>query len=128
MTPEEERAGYAQSIATIEQAPGTRPVGFNAFWLRGTRHTLEILQDLGELFGGAGHGVTIARHWNATTSLSAGALAIIRAVIIDRCATEERVGLEKIPLRHECGSPAEANRLSRAVPMIAPEPFDRHGL
>ena len=50
MTPEEERAGYIQSIATIEQATGTRPVGFNAFWLRGTPHTLEILQDLGFLY------------------------------------------------------------------------------
>jgi peptidoglycan/xylan/chitin deacetylase (PgdA/CDA1 family) len=50
MTPEEERAGYVQSIATIEQATGTRPVGFNAFWLRGTPRTLEILQDLGFLY------------------------------------------------------------------------------
>ena len=50
MTPEEERASYAQSIATIEQATGTRPVGFNAFWLRGTPRTLEILQDLGFLY------------------------------------------------------------------------------
>jgi peptidoglycan/xylan/chitin deacetylase (PgdA/CDA1 family) len=32
MTPEEERASYQQSI---ERATGTRPVGFNAFWLRG---------------------------------------------------------------------------------------------
>ena len=46
MTPEEERASYVQSIATVEQATGTRPVGFNAFWLRGTPRTLEILQDL----------------------------------------------------------------------------------
>jgi peptidoglycan/xylan/chitin deacetylase (PgdA/CDA1 family) len=50
MTPEEQRAGYIQSIATIEQATGTRPVGFNAFWLRGTPRTLEILQDLGFLY------------------------------------------------------------------------------
>jgi peptidoglycan/xylan/chitin deacetylase (PgdA/CDA1 family) len=50
MTPAEERAAYAQSIATIEKATGTRPVGFNAFWLRGTPQTLEILQDLGFLY------------------------------------------------------------------------------
>ncbi len=50
MTPEEERAGYEASIRTIEQATGTRPVGFNAFWLRGTPHTLGILQELGFLY------------------------------------------------------------------------------
>ena len=42
MTPEEERASYQKSIESIERATGTRPVGFNAFWLRGTAHTLEI--------------------------------------------------------------------------------------
>jgi peptidoglycan/xylan/chitin deacetylase (PgdA/CDA1 family) len=50
MTREEERAGYVQSIASIERVTGTRPVGFNAFWLRGTPRTLEILQDLGFLY------------------------------------------------------------------------------
>src|SRR6202051_3630210 len=50
MTPEEERESYKQSIASIERATGTRPVGFNAFWLRGTPHTLEILQELGFLY------------------------------------------------------------------------------
>ncbi len=47
MTSEEERASYQQSIESIERATGTRPVGFNAFWLRGTPNTLEILQSLG---------------------------------------------------------------------------------
>jgi peptidoglycan/xylan/chitin deacetylase (PgdA/CDA1 family) len=47
MTPEEECASYQQSIGSIQRATGTRPVGFNAFWLRGTPHTLEILQSLG---------------------------------------------------------------------------------
>lgn len=47
MTPEEERASYQASITSIQRATGTRPVGFNAFWLRGTPHTLQILQDLG---------------------------------------------------------------------------------
>src|SRR5258706_15655887 len=50
MTPDQERESYKQSIASIERATGTRPVGFNAFWLRGTPHTLEILQDLGFLY------------------------------------------------------------------------------
>jgi peptidoglycan/xylan/chitin deacetylase (PgdA/CDA1 family) len=50
MTPAQERDSYQQSIASIERATGTRPVGFNAFWLRGTPHTLEILQDLGFIY------------------------------------------------------------------------------
>src|SRR5258705_1811872 len=50
MTAEEERTSYQASIKTIETATGTRPVGFNAFWLRGTPHTLEILQDLGFIY------------------------------------------------------------------------------
>ena len=50
MTPEEERASYEASVRALEKATGTRPVGFNAFWLRGTPHTLEILQDLGFLY------------------------------------------------------------------------------
>jgi peptidoglycan/xylan/chitin deacetylase (PgdA/CDA1 family) len=47
MTPEEERKSYADSAATIERVTGVRPVGFNAFWLRGTPQTLEILRELG---------------------------------------------------------------------------------
>src|SRR5882672_2038004 len=50
MTPEEERSAYLQSIRSIERATGTRPFGFNAFWLRGTRRTLEILQELGFIY------------------------------------------------------------------------------
>jgi peptidoglycan/xylan/chitin deacetylase (PgdA/CDA1 family) len=50
MAPEEERASYQQSIQSIERATGTRPVGFNAFWLRGTPRTLEILQSLGFIY------------------------------------------------------------------------------
>jgi peptidoglycan/xylan/chitin deacetylase (PgdA/CDA1 family) len=50
MTPDEERTSYQASIKTIETATGTRPVGFNAFWLRGTPRTLEILQDLGFVY------------------------------------------------------------------------------
>jgi peptidoglycan/xylan/chitin deacetylase (PgdA/CDA1 family) len=47
MTPEQERKSYADSAATIERVTGVRPVGFNAFWLRGTQQTLQILQELG---------------------------------------------------------------------------------
>jgi peptidoglycan/xylan/chitin deacetylase (PgdA/CDA1 family) len=50
MTPDEERESYKQSIASIERATSTRPLGFNAFWLRGTPHTLAILQELGFLY------------------------------------------------------------------------------
>ena len=49
-TPQQERESYKQSIASIERATGTRPLGFNAFWLRGTPHTLEILQELGFIY------------------------------------------------------------------------------
>ena len=47
MTPEQERKSYTDSAATIERVTGVRPVGFNAFWLRGTTQTLQILQELG---------------------------------------------------------------------------------
>ncbi|MDC0709807.1 polysaccharide deacetylase family protein [Stigmatella sp. ncwal1] len=47
MTPEEERASYLANIASIERATGTRPLGFNAFWMRQTPHTLKLLQELG---------------------------------------------------------------------------------
>jgi len=50
MTPDEERASYQQSIESIKRATSVRPVGFNAFWLRGTPHTLEILQSLGFIY------------------------------------------------------------------------------
>jgi peptidoglycan/xylan/chitin deacetylase (PgdA/CDA1 family) len=50
MTPGQERAEYEANVTAIEKATGTRPVGFNAFWMRGTPKTLEILQDLGFLY------------------------------------------------------------------------------
>lgn len=50
MTPEEERASYEANVRAIQQATGQTPVGFNAFWMRGTPRTLEILQDLGFLY------------------------------------------------------------------------------
>ena len=50
MTPEQERAAYQASVDTIQRTTGTRPIGFNAFWLRGTPNTLGILQDLGFIY------------------------------------------------------------------------------
>ncbi len=47
---EQERAGYQASIDTIQRVTGTRPIGFNAFWLRGTPNTLGILQELGFIY------------------------------------------------------------------------------
>jgi peptidoglycan/xylan/chitin deacetylase (PgdA/CDA1 family) len=50
MTPDQERAGYQASINTIQRITGTRPIGFNAFWLRGTPNTLGILKELGFIY------------------------------------------------------------------------------
>jgi peptidoglycan/xylan/chitin deacetylase (PgdA/CDA1 family) len=50
MSADEERASYQANIKSIMRATGTQPVGFNAFWMRGTPHTLDILQDLGFLY------------------------------------------------------------------------------
>jgi peptidoglycan/xylan/chitin deacetylase (PgdA/CDA1 family) len=50
MTSEQERAGYQASVDTIQRVTRTRPLGFNAFWLRGTPNTLGILQDLGFIY------------------------------------------------------------------------------
>jgi len=50
MTPEEERASYIKSADTIERVTGTRPVGFNAYWMRHSENTLKILQDLGFIY------------------------------------------------------------------------------
>ena len=50
MTADEERASYTANIASVERATGTRPVGFNAFWMRQTPRTLSILQELGFIY------------------------------------------------------------------------------
>jgi peptidoglycan/xylan/chitin deacetylase (PgdA/CDA1 family) len=42
MSRKEEKESYQANIKSIEKATGQRPVGFNAFWMRGTRNTLEI--------------------------------------------------------------------------------------
>ena len=50
MTEAEERASYIKSAQIIERVTGTRPVGFNAFWMRHSENTLKILQDLGFIY------------------------------------------------------------------------------
>ncbi len=50
MTPEQERESYQANVDAIEKATGTRPVGFNAFALRNSPKTLEILQSMGFLY------------------------------------------------------------------------------
>lgn len=50
ISPEEERASYQANIDAVLKATGTRPVGYNAFWLRGTPHTLGLLQELGFIY------------------------------------------------------------------------------
>ncbi len=49
-TPAEERASYEANIRAIQQATGTKPVGFNAPGMRATPATFGILQDLGFLY------------------------------------------------------------------------------
>ncbi|MBE0360534.1 MULTISPECIES: polysaccharide deacetylase family protein [Pseudoalteromonas] len=50
MTAEQERASYIKSANIIEEITGTRPVGFNAFWMRHSKNTLSILQNLGFIY------------------------------------------------------------------------------
>jgi peptidoglycan/xylan/chitin deacetylase (PgdA/CDA1 family) len=50
MTRDEERDSYTANIAAIEKATKARPVGFNAFALRNSPNTLEILQSLGFIY------------------------------------------------------------------------------
>jgi peptidoglycan/xylan/chitin deacetylase (PgdA/CDA1 family) len=73
MSRDEERTSYQASIATIERATGTRPIGFNAFWLRGTPHTLEILQELGFLY----HIDDISRDEPFTVTVRAKPFAVV---------------------------------------------------
>ncbi|CAN5676533.1 polysaccharide deacetylase family protein [soil metagenome] len=47
---EEEKKDYERSIATILRVTGTRPFGFNAFFMRGSPNTLSILQELGFVY------------------------------------------------------------------------------
>ncbi|MCL1056733.1 polysaccharide deacetylase [Shewanella sp. Choline-02u-19] len=50
MSPAEERASYEESVDTLKRITGQRPLGFNAFWMRHSPQTLEILQDLGFIY------------------------------------------------------------------------------
>jgi peptidoglycan/xylan/chitin deacetylase (PgdA/CDA1 family) len=50
MSPAEERASYVASIETLQRITGQRPLGFNAFWMRHSTQTLNILQDLGFIY------------------------------------------------------------------------------
>jgi peptidoglycan/xylan/chitin deacetylase (PgdA/CDA1 family) len=47
LEPEAERAWIADGVESIERATGTRPRGYNNYWIRGSVHTLELLQQLG---------------------------------------------------------------------------------
>jgi peptidoglycan/xylan/chitin deacetylase (PgdA/CDA1 family) len=44
---EQERAWIADGVTSIERATGTRPRGYNNYFVRGSVHTLELLQQLG---------------------------------------------------------------------------------
>jgi peptidoglycan/xylan/chitin deacetylase (PgdA/CDA1 family) len=43
----EEKEWIVDSVRAIEQATGTRPTGYNNYWIRPGVNTLEILQELG---------------------------------------------------------------------------------
>lgn len=47
LDPEAEKRFIADSVAAIETATGQRPVGWNAYWMRNSPRTLDILQGLG---------------------------------------------------------------------------------
>jgi peptidoglycan/xylan/chitin deacetylase (PgdA/CDA1 family) len=47
LEPEEERAWIADGVASIENATGTRPRGYNNYFMRASVHKLELLQQLG---------------------------------------------------------------------------------
>ena len=47
LDPEAERKFIADSAETIQKATGQQPIGWNAYWMRNSPHTLDILQSLG---------------------------------------------------------------------------------
>jgi peptidoglycan/xylan/chitin deacetylase (PgdA/CDA1 family) len=47
LKPDEERRFIQDSVESIERATGQRPVGWNAYWMRNSVHTLDTLQSLG---------------------------------------------------------------------------------
>lgn len=50
MAPDAERAFIADGIASIEKITGTKPLGWNAYWIRNSPQTLDILQGLGLIY------------------------------------------------------------------------------
>lgn len=50
LSEDDERRFIEDGVRSIERATNTRPVGWNAYWMRNTPHTLEILQDLGFVY------------------------------------------------------------------------------
>jgi peptidoglycan/xylan/chitin deacetylase (PgdA/CDA1 family) len=47
LAPDAERAWIADGVESIQHATGARPRGYNSYWMRGSIHTLELLQRLG---------------------------------------------------------------------------------
>ncbi|MEG3178849.1 polysaccharide deacetylase family protein [Sphingomonas sp. RB3P16] len=50
MKPDEERRFIGDCAETIERITGAKPLGWNAYWLRNSPRTLDILQSLGFLY------------------------------------------------------------------------------
>jgi peptidoglycan/xylan/chitin deacetylase (PgdA/CDA1 family) len=46
----EEEAWIADSVAAIEEVTGTRPIGYNNYWIRPGVNTLELLQEQGFIY------------------------------------------------------------------------------
>jgi peptidoglycan/xylan/chitin deacetylase (PgdA/CDA1 family) len=47
LDPVDEREWIADGVRSIQNATGTTPRGYNNYWMRGSVHTLELLQELG---------------------------------------------------------------------------------
>jgi peptidoglycan/xylan/chitin deacetylase (PgdA/CDA1 family) len=47
---DEEKRFIADSVETIQNVTGEKPLGWNAYWMRNSIHILETLQDLGFLY------------------------------------------------------------------------------
>jgi peptidoglycan/xylan/chitin deacetylase (PgdA/CDA1 family) len=47
LDPDEERAWIVDGVHSIQNATGSTPQGYNNYWMRGSVHTLELLQQLG---------------------------------------------------------------------------------
>lgn len=47
LDPDAERRFIAEGAASIEKITGQQPLGWNAYWMRNSQHTLDILQSLG---------------------------------------------------------------------------------